>query len=75
MHLISQETVSEHSGFIFATTKYECFLFAFTDRNLILTLSAPIETKVDQSKNPSCPSILSQEGNLQHRKYESHLVI
>ena len=41
----------------------------------VLTLSAPIETKVDQSKNPSCTSISSQEGNLQHHKHESYLVL
>ena len=40
-----------------------------------LTFSVPIETKVNQSKNPSCTSISSQEGNLQHCKHESHPVI
>ena len=45
-----------------------CFKF-MNVTGISLTFSAPIETKVDQSKNPSCTSISSQQGNLQHCKH------
>ena len=56
-------------SFVLETSYLIHFIIMIPASNFTLILSALIETKVDQSKNPSCTSISSQQGNLQHHKH------